>query len=91
MTDFALHWSEEKNSILKQTRNISFDEIATAIREGDVLEVIPNSSKNHQDQDCFVVSLKGYVYVVHYVEKEKKFFLKTIYPSRKYKKLLLKK
>ena len=84
-------WSEEKNRILKASRNISFEDVITAIQKGDLLEIIPNQSKNHEEQNCFVVGINDYAYIVPYVEDEKGIFLKTIYPSRKYKKLLLKK
>ncbi|MBP7709660.1 MAG: BrnT family toxin [Rickettsiales bacterium] len=84
-------WSEEKNKILKESRNISFEKIITAIQEGDLLEIIANPSKNHEEQDCLVVGIKDYAYIVPYVENEEGIFLKTIYPSRKYTRFLLKK
>lgn len=91
MNSPIFRWSEEKNKILKDNRNISFEEILVAIQSGDLLEIIPNASKNHPQQDCFIVSINNYAYIVPYVEDEKGIFLKTIYPSRKYKKLLLNK
>ena len=82
-------WDEEKNKILKESRNVSFEEVISAIQKGDLLEIIPNPSKNHEGQDCFVVAIRNYTYLVPYVEDKQGIFLKTIYPSRKYKKLLL--
>jgi hypothetical protein len=84
-------WSEEKNKILKENRGISFEEIIVAIQNDGLLEIIPNPSKNHKDQECFIVGINGYAYIVPYVEDESGIFLKTIYQSRKYKKLLLNK
>jgi uncharacterized DUF497 family protein len=91
MNNPIFNWNEQKNKILKESRGVSFEEIVVAIENGDLLEIIPSPSKNHQDQNCFVVSVKDYAYIVPYVEDENEIFLKTIYPSRKYKKLLLKK
>jgi uncharacterized DUF497 family protein len=91
MKNLIFRWSEEKNKILKESRGISFEEIVTALQEGCMLEDIPNPSKNHKNQGCFVINFKGYTYIVPYIEDEDGAFLKTIYPSRKYKKLLLNK
>lgn len=38
-----------------------------------------------------VIEINNYAYVVPYVEKEGKIFLKTIFPSRKYTKRYLRK
>ena len=82
------NWNEEKNRILKQDRNISFEEIVDAISNGNLLDIIINPSRNHKEQRCFVVGINGYTYLVPYVENEEEIFLKTIIPNRKYKKLL---
>ena len=63
-------WSEEKNKILKEARNICFEEIIDAIQKGDLLEIFPKSSKNHKEQDCLVVGINDYAYIVPYVEDE---------------------
>lgn len=75
-------WDEEKNAKLKAERDISFEDIVVAIDKGDLLDIIK----------MFVVNIENYVYVVPFVEDEEKYFLKTIYPSRKLtKKYLFKK
>jgi len=38
-----------------------------------------------------LVAINDYVYAVPYVEDSEKIFLKTVFPSRKYTKLYLKK
>jgi hypothetical protein len=91
MKNPIFNWSEEKNKILKENRKISFEDVIVAIQEGDLLEIIPNPSKNHQEQDCFIVSIGNYTYIVPFIENEEGIFLKTIYPSRKYKKIFLNK
>ena len=91
MTEFVFNWDEKKNKILKENRNISFEEIIVAIQNGNLLEIVINTSENHKDQKCFVVGIDNYAYLVPYVKNKTEVFLKTIYPSRKYTKLLLNK
>ena len=91
MKNPIFNWSEEKNKILKENRKISFEDVIVAIQEGGLLEIIPNPSKNHQEQDCFIVGIGNYTYIVPFIENEEGIFLKTIYPSRKYKKIFLNK
>ncbi len=77
-------WDEEKNQWLKRVRNISFQEVITAINEGGILGI-----EKHRDQDkypgqkMYIIKINDYVYMVPFVEDEEKYFLKTIYPSRK--------
>lgn len=81
-------YSPEKNLKLIQERNISFDEIIAAIADNQILDVVehPNSNK-YKNQRIFVVSVKGYVYLVPFVtDIEGNLFLKTIIPSRVAKK-----
>ncbi|GHV94873.1 hypothetical protein AGMMS50293_11930 [Spirochaetia bacterium] len=78
-------WDPEKNSILKKTRNISFEEVVNAIVEGKLLDVIDNPHKEkYKEQIYLFVEISNYVYVVPAVISKTIFFLKTIYPSRKY-------
>ncbi len=88
MTSPIFSWNEEKNKLLQVNRGISFEEVIDAIEEGGLLEIIPNQSKNHEGQNCLVVNVNNYAHIVPYVENEEGIFLKTIYPSRKYKKNL---
>lgn len=86
-----LDWSLEKNDWLKKNRDIGFDEVAIALIEGDLLDVIDNPSKNFPKQKVFIVKINKYIYYVPFIEDEAKFFLKTIIPSRKAKKKYLNK
>lgn len=88
MNKISFNWSEEKNNLLKKSRNICFEDVVIAIHNGDLLEVIKNPSKNHQGQNCLVVKIDSYSYIIPYAEEKNSLFLKTIYPSRKFKKLL---
>lgn len=78
-------WNEEKNILLKEARNISFEDIVIAIKNDKILDFI--ESPTHENQSCFVIDLNGYVYIIPFVQKdENTIFLKTIYPSRKHTK-----
>jgi uncharacterized DUF497 family protein len=82
-------WNEEKNITLIKDRNISFEDVIFALKNGKLLDII--LSPTHKEQKCFIVEIKSYAYVIPYVEVHSlKLFLKTIYPSRKYTKTLLK-
>ncbi len=85
-------WDENKNDKLKAKRNVSFEEIVLAISNNQLLDVLihPNKDK-YPNQKMFVVEVFDYAYVVPFVEDEKKYFLKTIYPSREATKKYLKK
>ncbi len=91
LIEISYKWDEEKNNILKETRNISFFEIVTAIENRQVLEIIDNPSSNHINQKCFVIELNNYIYLVPFVEDKNEIFLKTIFPSKKHKKHYLNK
>ena len=76
-------WSEDKNEVLKETRNISFEEVVFAISNEKILDVVehPNKEK-YLNQKMFIIEIRNYAYIVPFVEDAKKYFLKTIYPSR---------
>lgn len=81
---FSIRYSEEKNQLLKATRDISFEEIRDAIENGNLLADIAHPGIKRSHQKIYVVRVQKYVYAVPYVinEKEKYIFLKTAYPSR---------
>jgi uncharacterized DUF497 family protein len=85
----TLRWSHEKNELLRQTRNVSFEEVAHHIENDRILDVRrhPNQQR-YPHQRIFVIDLGEYVYLVPFVENEEEIFLKTIIPSRKAKKEL---
>lgn len=83
-------WDEEKNAKLKVERDISFEDIVMAIDKGGLLDIIEHHNPDkHPHQKMFVVNIANYVYVAPFVEDEEKYFLKTIYPSRKLTKKYL--
>lgn len=90
--NFTFDYSPEKNACLKETRGISFEEVELAIVEGRVLDVIEHPNKNkYPNQKIYVVSIDDYVYLVPFVRNGDVAFLKTIFPSRKFTAMYLKK
>lgn len=77
----TIRWDGLKNIQLKFTRRVSFEEIIQA----KLLGITDHPNRN--DQKILICEYKRYVWVVPFVFEEKGIFLKTIYPSRKYKKL----
>ena len=77
-------WDHEKNEKLKLERGVGFEQIILHIERGDLIDVIehPNPYK-YPNQQMLVVKIKGYAYLVPFVEDERGRFLKTIIPSRK--------
>ena len=86
------NWNDEKNEILKEQWNITFEEIILCISEGKVVKVLqhPNKEK-YVNQKIYLINYNDYIYVVPFIENidENEIFLKTIYPSREYTKQLL--
>lgn len=80
-------WDEEKNKKLKHERGIGFEEIAIAIDEDKLLVTLEHPRK--LNQKIYVVNIRGYAYMIPFVEDGEKRFLKTIYPSRKMTKKYL--
>jgi hypothetical protein len=80
-------WSEGKNKLLKDSRDVGFEEVLLAIDEGRLLDVIPHHNlEKYPNQKLFIVRIRGYICYVPFVEDEERIFLKNIVPSRKYQK-----
>lgn len=86
-----LEWSQEKNKILIKSRFISFDIIEKYIAQELFVDVIdhPNLDK-YPNQRMFVLKIESYIFLVPFVQDGEKIFLKTIIPSRKFTKQLIK-
>jgi hypothetical protein len=76
-----IRWSQLKSERLKKTRGVSFEEIISS-----KLIDIRNHPQNEK-QKILVFKYKSYIWAVPYVIDGKTIFLKTIYPSRKLKRL----
>lgn len=79
-----IRWNADKSLSLKAERDVSFEEILSAISQGGLLGVMdhPNRAK-YGHQKMLVVRIRDYAYLVPYVESEKEIFLKSIMPSRR--------
>lgn len=85
-------WNEDKNVKLKIEREIGFEDVVNAFESGNLLDIVrhPNQ-KQHPKQKVLIVNINNYVFLVPFIEDEEKYFLKTIFPSRKMtKKYLIK-
>lgn len=88
MIEMAYEYSADKNQPLINERNISFEEVISALSNGQLLDIIEHPDKSkYPNKKIYVVQINDYVYLVPFVAKDKHtVFLKTIFPSRKAKK-----
>jgi hypothetical protein len=79
-----IRWNADKSLLLKAERDVSFEEVLSAISQGGLLGVMdhPNRAK-YGHQKMLVVRIRDYAYLVPYVESDDAIFLKSIMPSRK--------
>ena len=78
---YTIKWNPVKSARLKRMRGVSFEEIIQAKFLG--IEKNPGRS----DQSIYVFEHNGYIWAVPFVYEAEGVFLKTIYPSRKFKKI----
>ncbi len=77
-------WDPEKNEWLKKERGISFEIIIFHLSQGDLWKTSDHpDQKRYPGQKIYFVKANDYIYLVPYMEEEKRIFLKTIIPSRK--------
>lgn len=87
-----IDWDQKKNEKLKVERGISFEELISAIVEGqNIWKTDHPNQKKYPGQKIYVIQIGDYAFVVPYLENEEKVFLKTIFPSRKYTKKYIEK
>jgi uncharacterized DUF497 family protein len=80
-------WQESKNKLLKQYRNISFEQIVLAIENKQIVDVMEHpNQKKYKGQKFILVEKDNYIYVVpaFISDSGEECHLKTVYPSRKY-------
>jgi hypothetical protein len=78
-------WNEDKNQQLKKERDISFERVVLAIEENHMLDVLEHPNKElYKNQYLLIVEIDEYAYVIPAICNEDSWFLKTIYPNRKY-------
>jgi uncharacterized DUF497 family protein len=78
-------WDEQKNDWLKETRLVSFEQIAGMLLDGDYLDIVENPT--WKNQEYFVMWIQEYTWLVPFViDDQERIVLKTAFPSRKYHK-----
>lgn len=84
----AFYWNGGKNNQLKNERGFSFERIVVAIEEGNLVDVFEHPNKDrYQHQLILIVDIDGYAVCVPSIQEENgAYFLKTLFPSRKYTK-----
>ncbi|WP_419776779.1 DUF4258 domain-containing protein [Malaciobacter marinus] len=85
----SIRYNFEKNELLKEQRNISFEDVILALESGKLLDDVEHpNKKKYPNQNIFIIliEIKDYVYLVPYVEDDTSIFLKTIIPSRQMNK-----
>jgi hypothetical protein len=82
-------YDEQKNQKLYEERGITFEDVIEAFLDDRILYDAshPNKEK-YPNQRLMIVDINNYPYAVPYLKNEDGFVLKTIYPDRRYKKLL---
>ncbi|MDX1253302.1 MAG: BrnT family toxin [Gammaproteobacteria bacterium] len=85
-----VNWNTAKNIRLKAERGVSFEEVLSSMSNDGLLAVLdhPNTGQ-YPNQRMFVVRIRGYAYLVPFVETKREVFLKTIIPSRKATRIYL--
>lgn len=78
-----INWNSDKNLALKAERGISFEEVLVAVSQRALLDVVehPNKEK-YPNQRIFIIRIRGYVFLVPFIETDEEIFLKTVIPSR---------
>lgn len=85
----VFEWNHEKNAKLRIEREITFEEIVIAIQNGGLVKKLTHPDpERYSNQELLLVLANNYIYVVPAVPSQNGYFLKTIYKSRKYTKLL---
>jgi len=82
-----INWNDEKNTILKKSRDICFEDVESAIMSDKILDILPHHNlEKYPNQELMIVFIKNYTYYVPFVMNKEEIFLKNIIPSRKHHK-----
>jgi hypothetical protein len=81
-----VQYDPDKNEKLKKQRNVSFEDLFDC-EEKYILADIENENPRYPGQRIIVAEIKGYTYMIPYVKNEDSIFLKTMIPSRKFRRI----
>ena len=84
-------YNHEKNAKLLLERGIGFEEVIQAIADGNLLDIRKHhKQEQYPNQNILYIRILAEVYAVPYVtEDDGVIFLKTLFPSRKARKVFL--
>ncbi|MFQ6066797.1 MAG: toxin [bacterium] len=86
------NWDNKKNEQLKRERGVSFEQIVFLIENDFVLDILEHPNiKIYKNQRVYIINVDNYAYAVPFEDKGEERFLKTIFPSRKYTQMYLRK
>ena len=77
-----IRWNLLKNERLKKTRGVSFEDLVNS----KLIKIMKTPKR--VNQSIMLFEYKKYIWVVPFVEEMDYYFLKTLFPSRKYTKIL---
>ena len=82
-------FNPEKSEALLASRGVGFmDAIEAIASKGVLLNFDHPNPKKYPGQKILVVEINGYAYCIPYVVEGETWFLKTLYPSRKFSYLI---
>ncbi len=76
-----IRWDALKNEKLKKARGASFEDLISS----KLVKIMKNPKR--VNQNIMLFEYKKYIWVVPFVEEKEYYFLKTLFPSRKYTKI----
>jgi len=79
---YTITWNPVKSLRLKRIRGVSFDELTA---DGSIIDIIDHPVR--LGQHMIIFKFKKYIWITPCVIEEGCAFLKTLYPSRKYRKI----
>lgn len=78
-----IKYDEEKDILLRKTRNVSFEDVKDALENGNFY-IKPNLKAWRTHQQMIIFLHNNYPHCCPFVSENWNFFLKTIYPAREY-------
>ena len=81
-------FSREKNEWLAANRNITFEDVIREIADGGLLADFEHPNRQrYAGQRIMVVRIGNYPHFIPYTVEGETVFLKTVYPSRRFRHL----
>ena len=77
-----IRWNVLKNERLKKTRGASFEDLINS----KLIKIMKNPKR--VNRNIILFDYKKYIWVAPFIEEKNHYFLKTLFPSRKYTRML---